>query len=202
MALLSRRPEVMVKGVSGKEGLQRMIARATHIVLGPGLGRGDWSQWLFREVMLAGKPGVMDADALNILAERPQATDGWVLTPHPGEASRLLEGDDSLDRFSTLNTIQQRYRGVVLLKGAGTLITDGSLTSLCPYGNPGMASAGMGDVLSGIIGGLLAQGMTPYAAAQTGVVLHAYAADRLASELGQRGLLATDIIPVVRELVR
>ena len=201
-ALLSRRPEVMVKGVSGGSDLQRMIARATHIVLGPGLGSGDWSRWLFKEVMLAGKPGVMDADALNILAERPQATDGWVLTPHPGEASRLLEGDDSLDRFSTLNTIQQRYCGVVLLKGAGTLITDGSLTSLCPYGNPGMASAGMGDVLSGIIGGLLAQGMTPYAAAQTGVVLHAYAADRLASELGQRGLLATDIIPVVRELVR
>ena len=200
-ALLSHRPEVMVKGVSGSEDLQPMIARATHIVLGPGLGRGGWSRWLFEEVMLAGKPGVMDADALNILAERPQAGDGWVLTPHPGEASRLLAGDDSLDRFATLDAIQQRYRGVVLLKGAGTLITDGILTSLCPYGNPGMASAGMGDVLSGSIGGLRAQGMKPYVAAQTGVVLHAHAADRLASELGQRGLLATDIMPVVRELV-
>ena len=178
-----------------------MLARASHVVLGPGLGRSDWSQWLFKEVMSVDKQGVMDADALNILAEHPQACKDWVLTPHPGEAARLLGNDKSVDRFSILDAIQKKYASVVLLKGAGTLVTDGRNKSLCPYGNPGMATAGMGDVLSGVIGGLLAQGMNPLSAAETGVVLHAYAADQLASKLGHRGLIATDIIPAVRELV-
>ena len=144
----------------------------------------------------------MDADALNLLAEQPVTCPGWILTPHPGEALRLLGGGQlGEDRFSAVAEIQNRYQGVALLKGAGTLVTDGDTTSLCPYGNPGMATAGMGDVLSGVIGGLLAQGLDAYTAARVGVVLHACAGDRLANELGQRGLIATDVIPVIRELV-
>ncbi len=200
-AALSRRPEVMVKGVSESKDLAPMLARASHVVLGPGLGSSDWSRWLFKEVMSVDKQGVMDADALNILAEHPQTCKGWVLTPHPGEAARLLGNDKSVDRFSNLDAIQKKFASVVLLKGAGTLVTDGRNKSLCPYGNPGMATAGMGDVLSGVIGGLLAQGMNPLSAAETGVVLHAHAADQLAAKLGHRGLIATDIIPAVRELV-
>jgi NAD(P)H-hydrate epimerase len=127
-----------------------------------------------------------------------------VLTPHPGEAARLLATDTSAinaDRFSAAQQLQQQYRASVVLKGAGTILADDSGLSLCPYGNAGMASGGMGDVLSGVIAGLMAQGMSPAAAAQLAVVAHAQAADRLAGQCGQRGLLATDLIPVIRQIL-
>lgn len=199
LALISRRPEVMARGVSDDSELNLLIDRASHIVIGPGLGQSDWSRWLFDRVLQAGKPGVMDADALNLLSAKSVTADDWILTPHPGEARRLL-GEMDNDRFMVAGSIQERYRGITVLKGAGSLITDGTVTSVCHYGNPGMATAGMGDVLSGVIGGLLAQGLSPLAAAQTGVVLHAYAGDE-AAEQGQRGLIATDVIPFIRMLI-
>jgi ADP-dependent NAD(P)H-hydrate dehydratase / NAD(P)H-hydrate epimerase len=199
--LLSRRPEVMARGVSCDADLDPLLEKASCVVLGPGLGNSDWSAWLFGRLVDCGKPGVLDADGLNLLAlQTASQRQNWVLTPHPGEATRLLGGRFT-DRFEAVEQIQRTYGGVVLLKGAGTLIADGQSISLCPYGNPGMATAGMGDVLSGVIGGLLAQGMSARDAAATGAVLHAHAGDLIASKHGGRGLVATDVIPVIRELV-
>ena len=160
-SFLSRRPELMVKGVTRSETLVPLLERATVVVLGPGLGRGEWSREMYRQVMAAIDPEsqlmVLDADGLNLLAEQPERRDNWVLTPHPGEAGNLLRGTSiQSDRFESVSRLQQSYGGTALIKGAGTVICDGAGTFLCPYGNPGMASAGMGDVLSGVVGGLLA----------------------------------------------
>ena len=133
-------------------------------------------------------------------------TEYLVLTPHPGEAARLLDDGNisstiQEDRFVAISKIQKKYGGVVLLKGVGTIITNGEEISLCPYGNPGMATAGMGDVLSGIVGGLMAQGLSAYDAATQGAVIHAQAGDQAAYQTGERGLIATDLLPIIRELV-
>jgi len=145
---------------------------------------------------------VVDADALNLLARDPLARQNWILTPHPGEAARLLGTDTAAvqqDRFAALESLREQYGGTVILKGAGTLIGSDHLPAVCAGGNPGMASGGMGDVLSGVLGALLAQGLEPGAAARAGVCLHAQAADRAAAEGGERGLLAGDLIPLLRE---
>jgi NAD(P)H-hydrate epimerase len=151
---------------------------------------------------------VLDADALNLIASGRfgAESDGssWVVTPHPGEAARLLEIDNrevQANRPEVCRRLQQRFGGAVLLKGAGTLIAgpQGPL-GVCPYGNPGMASGGMGDVLSGLIGALLAQGLTPTAAARLGACLHGRAADLAAAD-GEIGLLATDLLPHFRRLI-
>jgi len=127
------------------------------------------------------------------------------LTPHPGEAARLLGCTARViqqDRFQAAERLQQRYGGVVVLKGAGTLIRDESKRPLAVSsdGNPGMASGGMGDVLTGIIAGLLAQGFSAADAAEMGVCLHGAAADQ-AAQKGERGLLASDLMPEIRPLL-
>ncbi len=200
--ILARRPELMVRGVTTDEELDGLIDRAGCFVLGPGLGTGEWGRWLFNRLISSGKPGVLDADGLNLLAEEPRPVSSLVLTPHPGEAARLLGSREWLaDRFVAVSEINDRYRGVALLKGVGTLITGPEGLSVCPYGNPGMATAGMGDVLAGIIGGLLAQGMTPQHAAELGAVLHASAADVAAQRDGMHGLIATDLMADIRTLL-
>ena len=108
--------------------------------------------------------------------------------------------DVQADRFAAVRDLQRQYGGVVLLKGNDTLITGGEKTLLSDYGNPGMASGGMGDVLSGVIGALLAQHMAPLEAAALGVCLHGAAAD-IAAEQGERGLVATDLMPGLRSLL-
>jgi hydroxyethylthiazole kinase-like uncharacterized protein yjeF len=150
---------------------------------------------------------LVDADALNLLAAgrlgSVQPRDNWVLTPHPGEAARLLDtstAEIQADRFSAVNTLQQRFGGVVILKGNGSLIAGDKQLLLSDYGNPGMASGGMGDVLSGVIGALLAQHLLPLEAASLGVCLHGAAAD-IAAQEGQRGLLATDLMAPMRALL-
>ncbi len=203
--LLARRPEVMARAIDHVEDIDALLDHSSCVVAGPGLGRSDWSRSLFDRLLKCGKPGVLDADALNLLAEAPRQVVGkgdWILTPHPGEAARLLGGKQWLDdRFAAVAEIQKCYGGVVLLKGAGTLVSDGADISLCPYGNPGMATAGMGDVLSGVIGGLVAQGLAAYEAARIGAVIHACAGDHVARQHGERGLLATDVMPAIRKLV-
>jgi len=125
----------------------------------------------------------------------------WVLTPHPGEASTLLASSSiQADRFKAVTEIQQKFGGVVLLKGVGTLVARDTELSLCPFGNPGMATAGMGDVLSGVIGALLAQGYDCYEAAVRGAVLHARAGDEVAGESGEIGLIAGDVIKAIQRL--
>lgn len=197
------RPETMVHPVERAEELSPLLERASVLAVGPGLGRADWGRALLERALDSGLPAVVDADALNLLAERPQRSERWILTPHPGEAARLLGASTAAvqaDRFAAAAELQARYGGVAVLKGAGTLIADTKGTALCPAGNPGMASGGMGDVLTGTIAGLQAQGLDPQAAARLGVCLHAAAGDAAANTGGERGLLARDLMPWLHRL--
>ena len=203
--LNSGRPELMCRGVETAADLRPLLQRANVIAIGPGLGRDEWGRGLFRGALDAGLPLVVDADGLNLLSAQPGQRDEWILTPHPGEAARLLGCPVSTiqqDRFAAVDQLQNRYGGVVVLKGAGTLIQEGSSrpTALCSDGNPGMASGGSGDLLTGIIASLLAQGFSVGEAAELGVSLHAAAGDRAAQQ-GERGMLAGDILPQLRPLL-
>ncbi len=208
-AIIGRCPEVMAHGVISGQEIEPLLDRATAVVVGPGLGRGPWGEQLLQKVFKLSVPIVVDADALNIIADgrviKQPYKDNWILTPHPGEAARLLgcsNAEIEKDRFAAVAELQRRYGGAVILKGAGTLVADAEMTTtgLCPYGNPGMAAGGIGDVLSGVLGALLAQGLSPGVAARLGVCLHGKAGD-MAAESGQRGMVATDLIPYLRQLV-
>ncbi len=202
----SSRPEIMCHQVADPDELDPLLEKVNMVVIGPGLGRTPWAEGLLQKVLLSSKPKLLDADALNLLSEQPSHCDNWILTPHPGEAARLLETscqDLQCDRFVAITELQKKYGGVSVLKGAGTLVKDDSdIISVCRAGNPGMASGGMGDVLSGIIGGLVAQGLDLVTAAEVGVYVHARAGDLAVEEGGgERGLLATDIFTHMRQLV-
>ncbi len=197
------RPELMCHGVEGAEQLLGLIAKASVIVIGPGLGQSDWSKELFMVTINAQKPLIIDADALNLLALAPFTNTNWILTPHPGEAARLLNCSTlyiQQDRFASASALQDKYKGIVILKGSGTLITSENDCAVSTTGNPGMASGGMGDVLTGIIAGFVAQGLTLKESAQQGVYVHGEAAD-LAAKEGERGLLASDLMPYLRQVV-
>ncbi len=199
------RPELMCHGVEGPKQLKQLLQRANVVAIGPGLGRSKWAMRLLGYVLECKLPLVLDADALNLLAYEPMRRDDWILTPHPGEAARLLGcsvAEIQSDRFQSVRKLQHKYGGVVVLKGAGTLIQAGPkrATGLCTDGNPGMASGGMGDVLTGVIGSILAQGYAQELAASMGVCLHAKAAD-IAAKGGERGLLASDLMPIIRALM-
>lgn len=198
-------PELMCHTVKEAKTLDSLVAKADVIVIGPGLGQTDWSKMIWDYVMSLGFeiPMVVDADGLNWLAKTEQFNNNWVLTPHPGEAARLLnETTETVqkDRLTSLTAINKRYGGVTILKGAGSLIlSPNSRPALCDKGNPGMSSAGMGDVLSGILGGFIAQGIPLGDAAKLSVCLHAAAGD-LAAKEGERGMVATDLMPFIRRL--
>jgi hydroxyethylthiazole kinase-like uncharacterized protein yjeF len=230
-AVLARRPEIMVQAMESLEAdaahaLGALLRDATAIVIGPGLGRSPFSRQLLREVLAMVRPEqalVLDADALNLLAQAQQertdtapsgvAAHGlhrreWVLTPHPGEAARLLgctTAEIQADRFAAVRALQSRWGGVVLLKGLGSLICHASEGTqqlcLCSEGNPGMASGGMGDVLAGLTGALLAQGLPAPQALTLAVCVHGEAADLAARADGERGLLASDLLPHIRRLL-
>lgn len=196
-------PELMCHAVQNAEDLQPLLEKATVIVLGPGLGQSDWAKTLWQHAIKTDLSLVVDADALNILAEHPQMSEYWVLTPHPGEASRLLKQtteEIQQDRLLAVKEIARQFGGAIVLKGAGTLVAaPNMLPGVCDKGNPGMATAGMGDILSGVIGGLLAQGIPLGEAARLGVVMHAAAGDMAAKD-GERGMIATDLLPYLRRL--
>ena len=214
-SLVARRPEVMTKSVTTPDELKVLINRATVVVVGPGLGNdslgndslgGDsaWASELFDIVLEAELPMIIDADGLNRLSRLPQQStkrDNWILTPHPGEARNLLGKNVQVNRLASVKQLQEKYGGVSLLKGAGTLIASRHDVWLCPYGNPGMSVAGMGDVLSGVIGGLVAQGLDVNDAACLGVIVHSLAADNITARQGERGLLATQLLPEIRKLL-
>ncbi|WP_372613179.1 NAD(P)H-hydrate dehydratase, partial [Halomonas sp.] len=205
-ASLVRRPEVMVHGVRGASDLDELPERADVLVVGPGLGQGSWGQAIFQVALGAGRPLVVDADALNLLASRftGEYRDDWILTPHPGEAARLLgisAAEVEADRPAAVRELQRRLGGVVVLKGAGSLVAGPQGLAVCPFGNPGMASGGMGDALSGMLGALLGQGLPLETAARLGVVVHALAADMAADDSGERGLLATDLASYAQLLI-
>jgi NAD(P)H-hydrate epimerase len=200
------RPELIVHAVDGATALRRLIARVDAIALGPGLGRDDWARTLCGCVLEARQPLVVDADALSLLGADGAHREDWVLTPHPGEAARLIGGlsaqDIQADRLTAVRAVAAKFGGTCVLKGAGTLISthrEGPVY-LCDRGNPGMASGGMGDALTGVIAALIAQGLAPGAAARLGVWLHASAADAAAAR-GERGLLASDVLPRLRTIL-
>ncbi|MCS3902386.1 NAD(P)H-hydrate epimerase [Methylohalomonas lacus] len=206
--IVQQRPELMVHAVDEPSALGPLLARASVVAVGPGLGRSDWALGLLGAVLDSPLPLVVDADALNLLAGEPLRRDNWLLTPHPGEAARLLDTDTAsvqADRLAALAQLTARYGGAAVLKGSGTLIGAGDASPvLCSDGNPGMASGGMGDVLSGVLAGLLAQfyphTLTLAETGALGVCLHAAAADTAAAGGGERGLLASDLFRPLRRL--
>jgi ADP-dependent NAD(P)H-hydrate dehydratase / NAD(P)H-hydrate epimerase len=200
-AIAAGRPELICVGLSSSEVLADAVARADVIAVGPGLGRSPWARAALHTVLASGRALVVDADALNLLAADGAAPrNDWILTPHPGEAGRLLAEsaqDIQSDRLSALARLQEKFHGTIVLKGAGTLVgAPGRTPGLCERGNPGMATAGTGDVLTGTIAGILAQCGDAWAAARSGVLVHAMAGDA-AARGGERGVLASDL---VREL--
>jgi len=199
------RPELMVHGVEEEAAFNRLSERATVLVVGPGLGQGPWALQMLQLALDSGLPLVMDADALNLLSQAPRTNRKWILTPHSGEAARLLgqsTQEIQRDRFAAVLSLQSQYGGIAILKGAGSLVAGDTQepVALCTDGNPGMASGGMGDILSGIIAGLVAQGLERWHAACLGVCLHARAGDAAAAAAGQRGLLASDLMSWIRRL--
>ena len=179
-----------------------LAERCETVAIGPGLSLEPPAQRFARDiVLLAPVPTVVDADGLNALhgrvAELARAEAPRVLTPHPGEAARLLDVEPSdvvRDREGAVMALAKRTGPIVVLKGSGTLVTDGERIFVNPTGNPGMATAGSGDVLTGVIASLLAQGMTPFDGAVLGVYLHGLAGDLAAGELGEHGMIASDIL--------
>ncbi|WP_394172048.1 NAD(P)H-hydrate dehydratase [Thalassotalea litorea] len=200
--VLANRPEIM-RVTDFDTQLQEHLSSSDSIVLGPGLGLDAWAQELFVKVLSTEKPIIVDGDGLGLLAAHPQSRDNWILTPHPKEAARLLNTSvDKImsDRFEAAKSIALQYGGICVLKGAGTLISDGNHVLINTSGNPGMASGGMGDLLTGILAALRLQSASECDACCASVFIHGQAAD-IASENGIKGMLASDLLPILRQLV-
>jgi ADP-dependent NAD(P)H-hydrate dehydratase / NAD(P)H-hydrate epimerase len=218
LSISAGRPEIML----ANKDIDAALSWCSCIVVGPGLGQDDWSQQQFSRLLAhlkhSPKPLVIDADGLNILAVMADDVavrdtlanlPALVFTPHPGEASRLLNCDISKiesDRYLATKNISQKYQSACVLKEAGSIIQsadlhEASVPWVCEGGNPGMATAGMGDLLTGVIGAFLAQGFTSQKAAVYGVCAHAEAGDRVAIQYGQRGMIASDLLQPLRAIV-
>ena len=204
-ALLAHSPEVMAHAVEDADHLDGLLQRADVVAIGPGLGQGPWRQAMLGAVLNCGKPRVFDADALNLLAAsglRLRRND--VVTPHPGEAARLLgcsTQDIQRDRFAAASSLQSRLGCTVVLKGAGSIVQAAEAPpAIIGAGNPGMGVGGMGDMLTGCIAALMAQGHPSPEAALAGALLHAAAGDAAALDDGERGLLPSDLLPWLRRL--
>jgi len=202
-SVLAGRPEIICRPVSSGAELEELVSTVDGIVLGPGLGRSAWAYGLWRHVVRLSVPLVLDADGLNLLAAEPMTRADWLLTPHPGEAARLLGNTDielvQRDRLAAARALADRYRATTVLKGPNTLVAapGSEPISVCDRGNPGMATGGTGDVLAGTLGGLLVQLGDLQLAARVGVLLHALAGDE-AAKGGERGTVAGDLMPHLR----
>lgn len=204
-SVMAGRAEVMCVAIEDSLQLDAWLQAADGVVLGPGLGQSAWARAVWKRVLKCELPLVVDADGLNLLAGQDRARGRWILTPHPGEAARLLgvsTGEIQADRLGAIAQIVDRFRSGTVLKGAGTLVAspDDASIGLCDRGNPGMATAGMGDVLAGILGGLLVQSGDVPAVARAGVWVHAACGDA-AARGGERGTLAGDLMAHIREAV-
>lgn len=203
-AMLARRPETMVRAVERADDLATPLEQADVVAIGPGLGQALWGRVLLKAALAAGKPAVIDADALTLLAARESdaALAGAILTPHPGEAARLLSttiAEVQADRFLAARVLSVNFDAVVVLKGAGTIVAaPGRTPRIIGGGNPGMAVGGMGDLLTGVIASMRAQGLDAFDAASCGALLHAAAGDAAAHAGGERGLLPSDLLPHLR----
>ncbi|MGS0536845.1 NAD(P)H-hydrate dehydratase [Pseudoalteromonas sp. SaAl2] len=206
LAISMGRPELMVTTTE----LDAALEWATCIAIGPGLGQDSWAKSTFETVIqhcvAHNKAMVVDADALNLIAQQssPTALKNTVFTPHSGEAARLLKctiSEIESNRYHSAHKLAETYSTTCVLKGAGSIIADGTKAWVCTDGNPALAVGGSGDVLTGIIAGLIAQGLTTEQAACFGVTLHAKAGDIAAQRDGERGMLPSDLFTIVRELV-
>lgn len=206
LAISLGRPELMVTTTD----LNAALEWAACIAIGPGLGQDSWAKSTFEAVIqhcfAHNKAMVVDADGLNLIAQQsaPVALKNTVFTPHSGEAARLLDcaiSDIELDRYHSARKLAETYSTTCVLKGAGSIIANTTKSWVCTDGNPALAVGGSGDVLTGIIAGLIAQGLTTEQAACFGVTLHAKAGDVAAARDGERGMLPSDLFAVVRELV-
>jgi NAD(P)H-hydrate epimerase len=205
-AVTAAHPELIYLPLPPAPELGDALRVADVVAIGPGLGTGDFGRRLWGEVLRARPPVVVvDADALNLLAKEPVTLPAeWILTPHPGEAARLLGIEThavQADRLAAVRALHERFGAICVLKGAGSLIAGGAGKDteiwICDRGNPGMATAGMGDVLTGVIAGLRAQLDDSALAARLGVLVHALAGDS-AARGGQRGLMASDVLSELR----
>jgi NAD(P)H-hydrate epimerase len=199
-----RQPEIMSYGIEHPEQITALLENASTLVLGPGLINDDWSQTMLDIALKSSLPMVLDAGAFYAIHYKKLHRQNWILTPHPGEAARLLDCsiiEIQTNRVEAVQSLQKLYGGVAILKGHETLIATEHQVFKCPYGNPGMASGGMGDLLSGILAGLIAQGLSLEQAACLGVCLHAKAGDLAAEENGEIGLLASDLLPYLQKLL-
>src|SRR5690606_11020476 len=190
--------------VDSGDAFAPLLERATVVAIGPGLGRGDWARGLLHAALGTAKPMVLDADALNLLAEQPRAVGDAILTPHPGEAARLIgitTAEVQEGREASARALARSFDAVVGLKGGGALVAapDGRMARI-DAGNPGMATGGMGDLLTGAIAALRAQGLEAFDAAACGALLHAAAGDAAAAATAMRGLLPVDLLPQLQLL--
>ncbi|MDC0610555.1 NAD(P)H-hydrate dehydratase [Vibrio sp.] len=204
MPIIVSQPEVMASGWNENDVIANRLDWCNVVAIGPGLGRDSQAQILYNRVSDTELPKVVDADGLYFLASQPTYDAQRVITPHPGEAAKLLGcsvADVERDRYQAVEDLQHKFGGVVVLKGAGTLICDGEQTFVCCAGNPGMATAGMGDVLTGVVTAFIAQGHNLLEATKLGVLAHSLAADQNAKTYGERGLVASDLFPHIRSLV-
>ncbi|WP_198676539.1 NAD(P)H-hydrate dehydratase [Aliidiomarina soli] len=211
-SLVGLQPELMVRGLdAGDQAADELLAEADVIAVGPGLGQGSWGQAWWQKVADYDAPMVVDADALNWLAKSANRREDWVLTPHPGEAARLLQCSGSeveADRWLAATRLEEQFGGIVVLKGAGSIVHGQEYTAVNTTGNPGLASAGMGDTLTGIIAALLAplfshsMQLRQNLAETVGyaVLLHGSAADE-AAQAAPRGMLASDLMDAIRKQV-
>jgi NAD(P)H-hydrate epimerase len=210
----------MTRGLADDDGhftataideMLELLRSATIVAVGPGLGRApvltELVARLYREI---DKPMVVDADGLFALAEAfgilSEAGGPRVLTPHPGEFARFTNhapnGDERVAAAAALAQKDSTGRTIVVLKGRETIVTDGLHFSVNQTGNPGMATGGTGDVLTGIITGFLCQGMAPFDAARLAVYLHGAAGDAAAEHVGQVSLIATDVIDYIPNVIQ
>ncbi|MFV1997974.1 MAG: NAD(P)H-hydrate dehydratase [Acidiferrobacterales bacterium] len=197
------RPELIVHSITTAKDLNRLFVATDVIAVGPGLGRSEWAMQLLANVLESSRPKVLDADALNLLARDEHYSDEWILTPHPGEAATLLETTaDAIQqhRFESADKIVKRYGGICVLKGAGSIISNGESRLVCDCGNAALSTAGTGDLLTGAIASFVAQGMALKEATATAVWVHGHAAGILAPH-GERGWLASDFLPAMRAAV-
>ncbi len=215
-AALVRCPELMVIGREDENNWGGILKRANCIVVGPGLGTNEWGRSMLSEVIEQKKinhtPVLFDADALTLLSQREIIlesikTHNAVFTPHPGEAASLLQCSTEfvqLDRFRAVKELVKLLGGTCLLKGSGSLSfsEEGPDTIyLCSEGNAGMASGGMGDILSGIVASFIAQGLSCAEALNCGICIHGEAGDLASRANGERGLRATDLFPFLVKLL-
>jgi NAD(P)H-hydrate epimerase len=193
----------MVRGSEDTHTLNDLLKQVSTIVIGPGLGRDAWAKKMFARVIGCKLPTIIDADALHWLSQNPARQPNAILTPHPGEAAKLLSCaslDIESDRLSAAMAINEQYQAVTVLKGAGTIICHDRQLRFCTGGNASLATGGSGDVLSGIIAGLVAQGIPLADAATCGVQIHARASELISSN-GTRGIIASDLFSQLHPLV-